>query len=367
MMKLTVNHAGHCRRRKIRCLLAPDDLHGRCSHCIRLKKECNFFPVDQQPQLERRPRSGSKNDGISNEASTSSSSSPALAGGHVVEQVESFNLYRPMPATSGPNFPGPTDPPSASTTLPLGKGSPMSSGKPFQKPFLTQMHTAPSHHRGFEFSHPPDRAPRWDSSYLDHSPASAGLGHPTPEDPSSAYWRFAESPMTPAFPHFSGHPSSSFHYPRDHGSSFSLSGSREDLGWPLPARSMSFGQVEDLPMNYQHHYHQPFQHDFRRRISTDMYAPPSLDTSNNSSISEPHSAPVSAPVGGLTRQHFGFPPAWNTLPGHHIGGVVGKGPESIGGWYSEPSPLAKVQEEDAGSILRGGPATFYSSAGHRPG
>ncbi|KAI9878146.1 MAG: hypothetical protein M1830_001753 [Pleopsidium flavum] len=231
------------------------------------------------------------------------------------------------------------------------------------------MRTAPSHYRAFEFSQPPDRTSRWDS-YLDHSPASAGLGHPTLEDPSSAYWKFAESPMTPAFSHFSSQPSSSLHYPRDHGSSFSLAGSREDLGWPLPARSMSFGQVEDLPMNYQHHYHEPFQHDLRRRISTDIYAPPSLDTSNTSSrasISEPHSAPVSAPVGGQPRHHFGFPPAWNSLPGHHIGAMVGKGPEGISGWYSEPSPLAKVQEEDAGPVQRGNPAAFYSSAGHHPG
>jgi hypothetical protein len=42
---------GHCRRRKIRCLLAPDDPQGRCSNCIRLKKECNFYPVEHNPDM----------------------------------------------------------------------------------------------------------------------------------------------------------------------------------------------------------------------------------------------------------------------------------------------------------------------------
>lgn len=90
---------GHCRRRKIRCLLAPDDPQGRCSNCIRLKKECNFFPVDQQPPSEKRPRSGSKAEASSsNDAETSTSSSPAhQAGSNVVDQVESYHPLQPHP------------------------------------------------------------------------------------------------------------------------------------------------------------------------------------------------------------------------------------------------------------------------------
>ncbi|CAH0026621.1 unnamed protein product [Clonostachys rhizophaga] len=38
----------HCRRRKIRCIPSPHDFHGRCTNCIRLKKECSFIPTDQQ-------------------------------------------------------------------------------------------------------------------------------------------------------------------------------------------------------------------------------------------------------------------------------------------------------------------------------
>lgn len=78
---------GHCRRRKIRCLLAPDDAQNRCANCIRLKKDCNFFPVDQQPQFDRRPRASSKAD---TRGSTSSESSPALVSGHLPEEYHAF-------------------------------------------------------------------------------------------------------------------------------------------------------------------------------------------------------------------------------------------------------------------------------------
>lgn len=70
---------GHCRRRKIRCLLQKDDSHGRCINCIRLKKECNFYAVET---TDRRPRSLSKPDISTNEASSSTSSpSPGIALG----------------------------------------------------------------------------------------------------------------------------------------------------------------------------------------------------------------------------------------------------------------------------------------------
>jgi hypothetical protein len=97
---LILRIVGHCRRRKIRCLLAPDDAQNRCSNCIRLKKECNFFPVDQQPQIERRPRTASKAEARSGDASASSSSSPALGAGQNVEQVDNYSHYPPLPLPS---------------------------------------------------------------------------------------------------------------------------------------------------------------------------------------------------------------------------------------------------------------------------
>ncbi|KAE8357320.1 C6 finger domain protein [Aspergillus caelatus] len=88
----------HCRRRKIRCLVAADDAQGRCENCIRLKKECQFFPVDQQPQIEKKARPGSNT--ASTDPSTASSSPPAVSGG---EQTEAFFPYQPIPLSSAPD------------------------------------------------------------------------------------------------------------------------------------------------------------------------------------------------------------------------------------------------------------------------
>ncbi len=59
--------------------------------CIRLKKDCSFFPVDQQPQMDRRPRASSNR--IDTRGSTSSDSSPAIAGGHMFDPGDDFNSY----------------------------------------------------------------------------------------------------------------------------------------------------------------------------------------------------------------------------------------------------------------------------------
>jgi hypothetical protein len=73
---------GHCRRRKIRCIPAPADPQNRCSNCIRLKKECNFYPVDQQPQPEPRRRGSKAQSGTGR---ASESSSPSTSSGQLPE------------------------------------------------------------------------------------------------------------------------------------------------------------------------------------------------------------------------------------------------------------------------------------------
>jgi hypothetical protein len=67
--------AGHCRRRKIRCLLASDNPQGRCSNCIRLKKECNFYPVEHNPDVPQ-SQAGSSKPGSSAQPSTPATTSP---------------------------------------------------------------------------------------------------------------------------------------------------------------------------------------------------------------------------------------------------------------------------------------------------
>lgn len=217
-------------------------------------------------------------------------------------------------------------------------------------------------HRVFEYSHPSDRS-HWDSPFFDHAPLSAG--HSTPEDPSHAYWKLAESPITPGFSsHFSAPPSSVPHHARDSVTSFSsLPPPKEEPGWSLHPRSSSFGNSDDVPMGYQSQYHSPLHIEFRRRAS-DMH-PPSLQTSgasSNTSVSEAQSTPpLSAPPVSSQPMHpYGVSPTWNPISGHAL---INKGPE-YNEWYSDPAPLAKVQEEEVGAHYSGDHAIIYASNGH---
>ena len=95
---------GHCRKRKIRCVTANDDPSSRCQNCIRLKKECHFFPVENPPLLVKRSRSGSKQNAESTDADTSGSpSSPLLASGLDQigdlngSQIDPLTVSQPMP------------------------------------------------------------------------------------------------------------------------------------------------------------------------------------------------------------------------------------------------------------------------------
>lgn len=170
--------------------------------------------------------------------------------------------------------------------------------------------------------------------------------------------------MTSAFPQFSGPqgpPNSLVHHAFEPRSSFAAFNSpREDSGWPLAPRSMSFGQVEDLSHGYPHPYSSPMSMNYRRR-PLEMY-PPSLqtstDTSKNNSSGEISTPPMTAPVTSQPMGHF-ISPAWNALPGHS---VMSKEPE-YSTWYSEPAPLAKVQEEEVLPLFHSGAGPVYTSVG----
>ncbi|MCJ1408378.1 hypothetical protein MMC19_002453 [Ptychographa xylographoides] len=334
----------HCRRRKIRCLLAAEDPQNRCSNCIRLKKECNFYPVDQQPSVERRPRSASKAGGRSGENSAaSSSSSPGLAMGGTVSSTDRFDHYPTLPMASSQAYHGSVAPLSAGIISPPASIGPGSS-------------------RGFEFPPHNDR-PSWENRLNDHGPLSSA--HAYEEEPMSGHWR--ESPMTPGYsPFTTAPPPHQFpQHSRDvSGASFpSFVAPRPDSSWGVPTRSMSYGHFEDLSHHYPNGYHQPYQADLRRRAS-EMHPPPSLQTSANSSNAssgEMHATPISSSIPSQLLHHpHGIPPQWHNVP---VQPSMSKIPD-YGGWYPDAGQLARVQEEDV-PHYGGEPPILYSSAGHR--
>ena len=223
--------------------------------------------------------------------------------------------------------------------------------------------------RAFEF--PQQQRTSWGSPFPDNGAISAGYSSPGDPPPHTLWGRHSDSPVTPGFsPHMSAGPTSSMQSFSDSRSSFtSFAPSRADSNVfhnHVPARSMSYGLLEGLPINsgYDNGYYnpQPLSKDVRRRAS-DM-RPPSLQTSacsSNTSISEahltPHSAaPHSAPVNS--------PPAnqWQTLPTAYSafpGSSMSKGTYDST-WYSDSAPLAKVQEEEISPHFGGEPAILYA-------
>lgn len=51
---------GHCRRRKIRCIPSAHSNEPRCQNCIRLKKVCQFHPVESNSSVASKEVSNSK-------------------------------------------------------------------------------------------------------------------------------------------------------------------------------------------------------------------------------------------------------------------------------------------------------------------
>ena len=189
---------GHCRRRKIRCIPAPADPQQRCSNCIRLKKECNFFPVDQQPpdtrQRDSKDRSGT-----------------GQASKKKRQRTESFS-----PETKG--------------TLP--------SVTQFQFFCLVLWSSVITSSRTFDHSHGPTNWMAPDAS---------------PNTPPN-YWQVnpQDSPVTPAFSPFT----LTLHVPpgQNWQAHHAAPSPREDLSWSVPQRSVPYSDIEGL----QSHQYTPF-------------------------------------------------------------------------------------------------------------
>lgn len=177
----------HCRRRKIRCLVAPDDPQNRCQNCIRLKKECHFYPVDQQPTNERQRRPTVR-------GSSQGTSSPAPASAAPTDHP---NQYPHPPMLMG--YPPPL-------TSMHGQGMPMGKSTAFAQWKEANGFVAPIETGAY---HTPLRSATWDSPYME-SPMSGG-GHMS-ESGTPGFWK---SPGPNDYQPYSSQPESarSAHFP----------------------------------------------------------------------------------------------------------------------------------------------------------
>ncbi|KAL2428995.1 hypothetical protein ABEF95_011256 [Exophiala dermatitidis] len=245
---------GHCRRRKIRCMPAFDDPAGRCQNCIRLKKECQFFPVDQQnPGPGRRVRSATKStEGGPNEAD---SFLPVSSPGMIL-RTGSFEHLDPID--------------SPMNTPPMSRGSP---GYSDFHPVTRSMSGS-----GFDYAnpygYPQQPQPQQQHQIMDRSPFTTPLSGSQANDSSSA-------PFYPQYGHSlqGGYPiafttgslpATTPTMSRDRAFGYHTA-SPNGYPWAQsPARSVSMGETEDSPHNFPPAYRTQTYPSFERRITADM-------------------------------------------------------------------------------------------------
>lgn len=268
---------GHCRRRKIRCAPDPSDNQNRCTNCIRLKKDCSYYPVDQPPPAESQgkqtpmPSNGPKGPSVS--------SSPAALSGNLAELPKS-QPFSPVPQQSSkmPFSKVKTEVFPPDTKVPLGS----STNRSFD------LEDQPADASQSPGSRPADLNQTW-RGYPPESPMSTQYS-PFGPGPPSATWTSADSEP----------------------------GSLGDMPWgnyPPPVRSMSYGG-ESLASHHPIYFPPgPQGQQFDRRASTlsGVYTPsmgvavPGLETSGGPGMEPP--GPIS--VGAAPPQVFG---AWNEPP-----------------------------------------------------
>lgn len=261
---------GHCRRRKIRCIASPNDTQGRCINCIRLKKECSFFPVDQASVDDSRGRQGSR--ASTGAKGNSTTSSPATSTSKPVEQPKKAKTSfippakRPVPITV---------PTAGDATGTVG----------FQPQTIA---TVPSPISKTPVETPNQASASWMITAPDQSPS-------TSSEISAPWQTYASgSPMSAQFSPFTSVAQSPSGWPP--GTSESIPQGNVDTAWghfAPPTRSMSYGGE---PLNNNH----PSQYSlmapgrqFERRPSalSDAYT-----TSMNGVIPEFDGSNVSTPI-----------------------------------------------------------------------
>ncbi|TIA30515.1 hypothetical protein D6C79_09648 [Aureobasidium pullulans] len=250
----------HCRRRKIRCVLAESDDMGRCNNCIRLKKECVFYPVDSAGGPESRAQTkGSKDSSV-----ISNSPSEMHPPGSKLEHDHETGRFPHLASNAPPEY-GSVDP---ATGLGISTGTPVASEFAFARPGYPAIYT-----NDMSGTEPPTPV-HWSSSQMGEYP---NYSTTTAEHSPNVY------------------PSFSFPPQRD----------EYALQQP-PLRSMSYGHIEPQLGNFAPaaapiEYTRPGSAHYSL-TPLDTGAPP-VCTMSESSMTPVTSEPTMTPIGM-------YPPQW---------------------------------------------------------
>ncbi|ERS97958.1 hypothetical protein HMPREF1624_06130 [Sporothrix schenckii ATCC 58251] len=311
---------GHCRRRKIRCIPSPADIQGRCVNCIRLKKECSFYPVDQQPPPDTRKNSTSRSSvGHHHHHLSSAAASAASASGSAPLMPAPTQL--PLPSLANLPNPDPRGRPQQNTQ-PLTMPSIQTMAPPSMKPSGGEPFSPDpklSGRQSFDYSH--GGMTNWMSA--DASPSSSKPGD------LNASWRSypQESPITPAFSPYTTHaapPSATW-------TSDATGRGGDDLGWsypPPPPRSLSFGS-DTMGSHHGQHQQQSYPSISQMTSGHHSHSSNGGHRSSSSSYDRKSSAAAAAAMSDLYQSPTTIPGV-DSIPGttldHHVSlsaGAVG--------------------------------------------
>ncbi|CAG8389358.1 unnamed protein product [Penicillium salamii] len=293
----------HCRRRKIRCLVAPDDTEGRCENCIRLRKDCQFFPVDQQPPVEKKSRPSSRLETPSAERSVTTpiSSSPN-------------NL---VPDTSETFYPYPTmamDTPSAQDMSTYNVGM-----------VQTNMSLTPDRPMGpgdFTGHQPMDPGVAWDEFTTISDPQLLNTmtnGKGPMMNMSPNMWTAGNIPsgLPPPSPISAASPMGNQAQPMAQAPTYAMQpdGSVWQVPPPPPPRTMSY-PGQEMGQSYPNQFHPQMPPELKRRMTTPAQ-----------SLSAPNAmgAPSSPGASSMTPGSVSYPPGMNYSQWQDMSAMSGMG------------------------------------------
>ena len=351
----SLTRSAHCRRRKIRCVAADGDSQQRCQNCIRLKKECVFYPVDQQAAIENRSESSGGRPVPGSGPSSVVSSSPPNAAERMLGATHEFSGFAAVPSNAPGSYDGlPLEPGSALH----GQGTPRFAAPPA---------LASNDRRVGPFARPNDTylaengTRSWSSSVMVDGPGSRLQAGAT-EGPSPIFPRYANSPSIGA--DYAPYPTSESIRTQGHFQSaqgFGFPQNSDGLLWqqPPPLRTMSYGQIDQL-----HHHAASYQPTFapsqRSHLPNMQYPLHPLDV-QTPSVMQDMRGPQSAPVGtqGAQPLYGGHtnPFAFQQPHDHIDNAALSRAQTYPTGWYPEHSTYSSLAEE----------SEDYGGAESRPG
>lgn len=264
--------------------MAADDAQGRCENCIRLRKECQFFPVDQQPPVEKKSRPSSRLEaGSADPSATTSMSLSSSPTSLNPDSVEAFYPYPQMPMNVSSGDMAAFNPGAfAATQMPgFTPGTSASNGsfsgvecahlnQPLTLLSLLDRPVAPGEFSGMSTM---EGGVAWDEFTTISDPQmlatmAANKGQMMNLTPNA--WNPAAVPaaISPSSPMSGASPMAAHAQPMNHGPAYAMQ--PDGSVWPVPpqpSRAMSY-PGQDMSSTYSGHFQPQMAPDLKRRMTT---------------------------------------------------------------------------------------------------